>query len=139
MPYYAENLNEHIGKKYQENEAFGTTCVAYVKIVSGAPSTPNWRPQAKVFDPLNPQCFYHVELRPGVAIATFNSEGRYPDKDQHAAIFLGYTTRGFRVQEQTLADKKVVIREIFRTEPNEEKVYANDPNAYYVIGIAPAI
>lgn len=80
-------------------------CVALVKhALPQLGPTRNWRRGADIKGPNDPP------LQPGTPIATFDKEGRYPNKPtgNHAAIFLGYGKNaegqeGIRVLDQ--ADK----------------------------------
>lgn len=135
MPFFAKNLNDHIGQIYGEVGFKKGECVAYVKQVAGAPQTALWRAGQKVFDPLAPQGKSHPHLRAGVAIATFR-DGKYPPSNRHAAIFLRYSARGFFVQDQWVGKPGGVgEREIFRVYPDKAKAPSNDPDAFYIIEI----
>lgn len=135
MSFRTLEYETHLEKSYKETEELGTQCVAYIKKVTNAPQTNAWRAGAKLYDPMAPMCGAHPTIAPGVAIATFDSSGRYPSKNQHAAIFLRYSNRGFWVQDQWVQQGKVKKREIFRTDPKVPKKREDDPNSYYVIEV----
>lgn len=68
----------------------GEPCVAYVRRVTGLPSTSSWRRGVKVRD---------AGLTSGVAIATFSADGVYENDTtgkSHAAIFIEQTDQGLR-------------------------------------------
>lgn len=133
MAFYADSLKTHIGKTFIENEAYGASCVAYVKKVTTAPHTSAWRRGAKLFDPLAPACSSDLTIRPGVAIATFDEAKRYPGSDMHAAIFVRYAANGIVVQDQWVGKGKVSERVIARHVPSQARERTNDPDAYFVI------
>lgn len=71
-------------------------CVPFVREVSGAPITAQWRRGAPVKG---------GNLAPGTAIATFDRNGRYAnavDGSSHAAIFVRETINGIFVVDQWL-------------------------------------
>jgi hypothetical protein len=75
-------------------------CVALVQQATGAPLTAPWRRGALVRG--------NMALRPGTAIATFDSDGRYgnhTDGRSHAAIYLGQDAHGIRVIAQWIERK----------------------------------
>ncbi len=82
-------------------------CVALVKhALPQLGPTRNWRRGADIKGPNDPP------LQPGTPIATFDKEGRYPNKPtgNHAAIFLGYGKNaegqdGIRVLDQAKKNK----------------------------------
>lgn len=69
-------------------------CVAYVREVTGAPHTSQWRRGEKVRGGALPS---------GTAIATFDANGRYAnatDGSSHAAILISATDAGLVVMDQ---------------------------------------
>ncbi|WP_428488541.1 BPSL0067 family protein, partial [Rhodopila sp.] len=64
-------------------------CVPLVRAATGAPQATNWQRGLQVQGNTN--------IRPGTAIATFDSNGHY---DGHAAIYLGQDEDGIRVVDQ---------------------------------------
>lgn len=81
-------------------------------------------------------------IRPGTAIATFDSDGRYGnhvDGRSHAAIYMGQTAEGILVLDQwNIRDAKGHIYERHTSQErtiefNPKKPSINDGNAYYVM------
>jgi len=64
-------------------------CVPLVQAATGAPLTSEWRPGVLVQG--------NTAIRPGTAIATFDSNGHYTG---HAAIYLGQDEHGIHVIDQ---------------------------------------
>lgn len=108
-------------------------CVALVKhALPQLGPTRNWRRGADIKGPNDPP------LQPGTPIATFDKEGRYPNKPtgNHAAIFLGYGKSlrgkdGIRVLDQ---DKNNKPRErVIEFNPPVGASPSNTGNAFSVV------
>ncbi len=101
-------------------------CVALVQAASpGIGPTRNWKCGASVRG--------NTDLRPGTAIATFNSADRYAnatDGSSHAAIYLGQNERGIQVMDQW-AGSTAAVRTIPWTNPSG--VAANTGTAFHVV------
>jgi hypothetical protein len=83
--YIADNPQQWIGQP-----SVGTgECVPLVRAATGAPQAKDWQRGVKVQGNTN--------IRPGTAIATFDSNGHY---DGHAAIYLGQDEHGIQVIDQ---------------------------------------
>lgn len=98
-------------------------CVSYIQRVAGAPHTSLWHQGAAIIDttPAN------------VAIATFNSQGRYAnavDGSSHAAIFLSRHETGIEVIDQWQGQP--VHRRTIRFRDGQGHA-ANDASRFYVI------
>ncbi|WP_100136606.1 BPSL0067 family protein [Snodgrassella alvi] len=95
---YLANLND-AKKVVDENNKRGRDygiyvgesheCVAAVKHFAKAPQTTIWKKGARVKG--------NNSIRPGTAIATFDSRGKYHG---HAAIYINQTARGINVYDQ---------------------------------------
>ncbi len=95
--YVADNPQQWIGQR-----SVGTgECVALVQAATGAPRSTEWRPGAQVQGNTN--------IRPGTAIATFDSNGHYTG---HTAIYLGQDANGIRVVGQwNIRENSRVVRQ----------------------------
>jgi len=83
--YVADNPGQWIG-----HPPVGTgECVPLVQKATGAPRSSEWRPGALVQG--------NTAIKPGTAIATFDSKGHYQG---HAAIYLGEDEYGIQVIDQ---------------------------------------
>lgn len=118
MPYLASIATvrtEGDGSRY-----FGESseCVAAVKYFAKAPRTPFWKKGALVKN--------NATIRPGTAIATFDSHGKYKG---HAAIYDSQTSAGLIVYDQWNGrefDSRLI--------PFRGRGYAsNDGEQFYVI------
>jgi hypothetical protein len=114
--YVADNPRQWIG---QPSVGDGW-CVALVQRATGAPQTSEWRQGASVRD--NPN------IKPGTAIAVFDSDGRYgnqTDGTSHAAIYLGQDDNGIYVIEQY----KIVVNGVvaYTQPPREHFIPWDDP------------
>jgi endonuclease I len=112
--------------KYK-NAKGNTECVEFVRQATGAPQTKDWKKGIKVSD-AKPG-----EIARGTAIATFDSNGKYPTDGlgQHAAIYLEHNEKHILVLDQWKKQGKVAQREIrFNSEANKR---SNDANNFYVI------
>jgi hypothetical protein len=119
MPFVAS------GHERCHGRTFGTGhCVPFVREVTGAPITTQWRRG----DPVRGS-----DLAPGTAIATFDPNGRYGnhvDLRSHAAILLSVNDDGLLVMDQWL--NQPVHERVIRYRNGNDKP-ANDGDAYYVI------
>lgn len=109
------------------NSKGNAECVEFVRQTTGAPATGNWRQGKKVSEAVP------GEIRRGTAIATFDSNGRYP-KDalgRHAAIYISHNQQGILVLDQWNA-KRRVSRRIIRYD-SASKSRSNDANTFYII------
>jgi hypothetical protein len=92
-PYGVNNPRMYID--YPPRPSYGSgQCVALVMELARMPvGVGGWRPGARVRD---------VDIPVGAAIATFDSQGRYPNWDHgnHAAIFLSKDANGIWVLDQ---------------------------------------
>lgn len=104
-------------------------CVPLVQQATGAPRSTQWRRGALVQGNAN--------IRPGTAIATFDSNGSY---DGHAAIYLGQDEHGIQVIDQwniRHRDGRIVRQR----QPGARTLYFGDPHhdrvdrgeAYHVV------
>ena len=117
----AAELSQYLGRSAGSGQ-----CVALVQSANpGIGPTRTWRCGAPVQG--------NMELRPGTAIATFNSADRYAnamDGSSHAAIYLGQNERGIQVMDQWAGSAAAV-----RTIPwsNPSGVAANTGTAFHVV------
>ncbi len=101
-------------------------CVALVQAADpGIGPTRNWK--------CGPPVRGNTDLRPGTAIATFNTANRYAnatDGSSHAAIYLGQNEHGIQVMDQWAGSAAAV-----RTIPwsNPSGVAANTGTAFHVV------
>ena len=131
MPYIVANLNE-VKKIADKNGKLDQTefmklgvwvgesreCVAVVKYFAKAPHTSLWKKGARVKG--------NTSIKPGTAIATFNSNGKYFG---HAAIYISQTATAINVYDQWNSKP-------LRTRPIEFKGHgyvSNDGDQFYVI------
>jgi len=100
-------------------------CVEFVKKCSGAPSASSWRKGVKVMGNQN--------MSKGIAIATFDSNGRYPNNatGNHAAIYIGQDATGIWVYDQWVR-KGCVSKRYIRLK-GTTGMSSNDADDYYVI------
>lgn len=112
-------------------------CVSACKKFAGleGTSTDQWRAGPKVVD--------DKDIKPGTAIATFDSNGRYPGKgkDKNSAIYLGRGANGsIWILDQWPA-RPGTQQQAHPPQPREllpgRANVSNDSNAYYVIFVAP--
>jgi hypothetical protein len=123
MAFVSSRHDQHMGK------VIGTGhCVPFVREVTGAPITTQWRRGAKVRD--NP------DLAIGTAIATFDPNGLYGnhvDGRSHAAVLIAVRDNGLLVVDQWVGQSvhQRVIR--FRDGSGDA---VNDGDQYHVIEAA---
>ena len=112
--------------QYLGRSAGSGQCVALVQAASpGIGPTRTWR--------CGPAVRGNTDLRPGTAIATFNSTDRYAnatDGSSHAAIYLGQNERGIQVMDQW-AGSAAAVRTIPWTNPSG--MAANTGTAFHVV------
>jgi len=119
--FVAADFAQYIGRSTGSGQ-----CVALVQAASpGIGPTRNWK--------CGPPVRGSTDLRPGTAIATFNSDDRYAnatDGSSHAAIYLGQNERGIQVMDQWAGSAAAV-----RTIPwnNPSGVAANTGAAFHVV------
>lgn len=120
MPFVADRHEHCLGQMTGTGH-----CVAFVRELTGAPITTQWRRGAKARE--------LVDLVPGTAIATFDSNGRYgghPDARSHCALLLAIHDDGLLVADQWTG-QPVHQRAIrFRGGTGDP---ANDGDAFFVI------
>ena len=120
MPFISTQHDRHAGS------VVGTGhCVPFVREVTGAPHTSQWRRGAKVRGGAHPS---------GTAIATFDANGRYAnatDGSSHAAILISETATGLVVMDQWLG-QPVQTRTIRYKGGNGPA--CDDADRYYVVG-----
>ena len=103
-------------------------CVPFVREVTGAPITTQWRRGERVRD--NP------DLPIGVAIATFDADGRYGnhvDGRSHAAVLIAVRENGLLVVDQWLG--QVVHQRVIGFHGGKRDA-ANDGDAFFVVEAA---
>lgn len=101
-------------------------CVAFVREVTGAPHTSQWRRGAKVRG---------SDAVPGTAIATFDSRGRYANATNgtsHAAVLISINADGLRVADQWVGR---AVRERLIRYRGGNGLPADDGDAYSVIEV----
>jgi len=95
--YVADHPRQWIG----QNSVGTGERVPLVQQATGAPRSTEWRPGIQVQG--------NTDIRPGTAIATFDSNGRY---DGHAAIYLGQDAHRIQVIDQwNIREEGRVIRQ----------------------------
>lgn len=109
--YVTDNPQQWVGQP-----SVGTgECVPLVRAATGAPQARDWQRDAQVQG--------NTTIRPGTAIATFDSNGHY---DGHAAIYLGQDEHGIQVIDQwNRRDSQGHI--IGQHQPSERTLPLNDP------------
>lgn len=109
--YVADNPQQWAGQP-----SVGTgECVPLVRAATGAPPARDWQRGVQVQG--------SAAIRPGTAIATFDSNGHYGG---HAAIYLGQDDHGIRVIDQwNIRDSQGRI--IGQHQPSERTLPLNDP------------
>ncbi len=128
--YVGDNPRQWIGQRQVGNGE----CVALVQRATGAPRTSEWRQGPLVQGDMN--------IAPGTAIATFDSNGRYVNDSggtSHAAIYLGQDEHGIHVVDQWNIRSHGLI--VDRHLPHERIIRFSNPRAqtidqggsYYVV------
>ena len=117
-----------LGKGKYVNAKGNTECVEFVRQSTGAPGTTTSKIGAKIAD-AKPGAV----LR-GTAIATFDSNKRYPvdDKGKHAAIYLEHNATRILVLDQWNDQGEVKQRPIAFNRPKGTS-RSNDGDTFYVI------
>lgn len=119
--FMAADFAQYLGRSTGSGQ-----CVALVQAANpGIGLTRTWK--------CGPPVQGNTDLRPGTAIATFNSADRYAnatDGSSHAAIYLGQNERGIQVMDQWAGSAAAV-----RTIPwnNPSGVAANTGTAFHVV------
>lgn len=114
--YVADNPRQWVGQP-----SVGTgECVPLVRAATGAPQAQAWHRGVQVRG--------NTTIRPGTAIATFDSKGRY---EEHAAIYLWQDQHGIRVIDQwNRRDQEGHIRD--QHQPSERILHFDDPRRAHV-------
>ena len=124
--------------KVPERDVFGTAkyvnkqgkseCVEFVRQSTGAPQSAIWKKGKKISDA------DFGEIRRGTAIATFDSNGKYPvdGRGKHAAIYLEHNAQRILVLDQWNDQGEVKQRPIWFNRPKGTK-RSNDADTFYVI------
>lgn len=124
--------------KVPEKDVFGkakyvsaqgkTECVEFVRQAASAPQTITWKQGKKVSAAL------FGEIARGTAIATFDSNGKYPTDalGKHAAIYLEHNNLRILVLDQWNDQGEVKQRSISFNRPQGTK-RSNDADTFYVI------
>ena len=130
MPYVAPAPFSFIGRV-----SVGTgECVPLVQMATGAPLTVFWHRGALVQG--------NTGLKPGTAIATFDTNGRYGNHTNgtsHAAIYLGQDANGIEVIDQWNIRQRHQI--VGKHQPQKRRLRFGNPHAepvnqgsrYYVV------
>jgi hypothetical protein len=120
----ASSWNQYAGQAVGSGQ-----CVALVQAADASVGlTRTWAQGAQVQG--------NTELRPGTAIATFDSTGRYANAtngSSHAAIYLGQNAQGIQVMDQW-SDHAASYRTISWNNPGATA--ANTGSAFYVVSRA---
>lgn len=105
-----------------------TECAEFVRQATGAPQTSEWKQGKKVADA---KIF---KIGRGTAIATFDSDGKYPRDalGKHAAIYLEHNIHRILVLDQWNDQGEVKQRPIWFSRPKGTK-RSNNADSFYVI------
>ena len=116
------------GKGIYVNAQGKTECVEFIRQATDAPKTTLWKKGKKVSDAS------FGEIARGTAIATFDSNGKYPTDSlgKHAAIYLEHNTQRILVLDQWNDQGEVKQRPIWFNKPKGTR-RSNDANTFYVI------
>jgi|CXWL01.1.fsa_nt_gi hypothetical protein len=120
MAYICSSPENYSGQKVGNGQ-----CVVFVQHCTNAPNTALWKKGKKVRGDLL--------LVNGTAIATFDENGKYPNKPtgNHAAIYVGQDTVGIWVFDQWVRQGAVKKRRIrFKGGVGDP---VDDGDAYFVI------
>lgn len=119
MNYICRNPVSYVGQTVGTGQ-----CVAFVKKAAGAPGTTSWRKGTKVKG--------NTTLTKGIAIATFDAAGRYPNKatGNHAACFDSQDAGGIWVYDQWSG---VVVQRRYIPFRGVAGSASRDGDAYFVI------
>lgn len=117
-----------LGKGKYANAKGNTECVEFIQQAADAPATPQWKRGKKVSEAKA------GEIARGTAIATFDSNGKYPTDGlgKHAAIYLSHDANGIKVLDQWADQGEVKARTIWFNRPAGTK-RSNDADTYYII------
>lgn len=116
------------GKAKYVNAQGNTECVEFIRQATDAPPTVMWKKGKKVSDAK------FGEIARGTAIATFDSNGKYPADalGKHAAIYLEHNAQHITVLDQWNDQGEVKQRFIWFNRPKGTK-RSNDADTFYVI------
>jgi len=116
------------GKGIFVNANGNTECVEFIRQSTNAPLTSLWKKGKKVSEAK------FGEIPRGTAIATFDSQGKYPTDalGKHAAIYIEHNNLHILVLDQWNDQGEVKKRNIRFGRPKGTK-RSNDADVYYVI------
>jgi hypothetical protein len=116
------------GKAKFVNDFGKTECAEFVRQSTGAPQTILWKRGKKISDARI------GEITRGTAIATFDSNGKYPTDSlgKHAAIYLEHNDLRILVLDQWNAQGEVKQRSIWFNRP-QNTMRSNNGDTFYVI------
>jgi hypothetical protein len=120
MAYICSSPESYVGKKVGAGQ-----CVEFVKQCSSAPATASWKK--------GPRVRGNATIISGAAIATFDAEGKYPNRStgNHAAIYVSQDANGIWVYDQWVAQGQVKKRLIrFKGGIGSP---SNDGDAFFVV------
>lgn len=120
MAYVCSKPEEYEGKKVGNGH-----CVVFVQECTKAPVTFSWKKGAKVRG--------NLAISKGTAIATFDENGKYPNKPtgNHAAIYVSQDSTGVWVYDQWVAQGAVKKR-LIRFKGGQGSA-SNDGDVFFVI------
>ncbi len=122
MSYIANDPESYEGKVVGTGQ-----CVAFVQAASGAPITSMWQQGISVKG-------NGLQLPSGVAIATFNADGKYANKmdgTSHGAIYIGQDATGIQVWDQWAGQP--VHKRTIRFQASDKVKPVNNGNFYWVV------
>lgn len=117
-----------LGKDKYVNDKGNTECVVFVQQVTDAPGTDKWVRGRLV------KALTSDEAERGTAIATFDSDGKYPTDTlgKHAAIYLSHDNTGIQVLDQWKSQGEVKQR-LIRFNRAADTKRSNNGDVFYVI------
>lgn len=120
MAYTCSNPEDYSGQKVGNGH-----CVVFVQHCTNAPNTVLWKKGEKVRD--------NLRLTRGTAIATFDENGKYPNKStgNHAAIYVSQDAIGIWVFDQWVT-QGVVKKRMIRFKGGVGSA-SNDGDTFFVI------
>ena len=114
---------------------WGAQCAALVQLaplksggLNHVPSTRSWKQGVKVQD-----VTASGTIEKGTVIATFDSNGKYPSTDRHAAIYLSHDKDGITVLDQW-ASKPYASQRVLKFK-NGKNRNVNDGSYFWVVEI----
>ena len=121
MSYIAADPSSYKGKVVGNGQ-----CVAFVKAASGAPATSLWKAGKNVLEAGD------GELEVGIAIATFDANGHYPNSSSgnHAAILVARSDKTLTIWDQW-SGQPVDMRNI--SDKPDSSNWSNDSSRYSII------